>query len=125
MADIGSVGRGHPRSGVVAEMTSPASARLNFVAAIRKIEEACPCAKVTPWAGCAGRDWSDDREMRGREAECKCISTATEAIDCYWPGHAAAREAVDVYAYVTAPSQDADCLIQYSAVLRRECGIEP
>ena len=79
-------------------MTTTMTPRERLVQAIWKIEEACPCAKVTPWAGCAGRDWSDDRETRGREAECKCISTATEAIDCYWPGHAAALELVEAFA---------------------------
>jgi len=78
-------------------MTSPASARARFIAAVRKIEEACP------------------------------YSADGECPECGWLVHKPAREVVEAFAEMEARwrADDITCtLASCKAALLREYGIE-
>ena len=94
--------------------------RERFVAAIRRIEEVCPC-RNTEYGAC--------------DIGCRCILAdphpQVPLCDCRWTGHAAAREAVEAWAdehcgaveHSGGPSGNWSDHEECRAALLRDCGM--
>ena len=116
--------------------------RERFVAAVRKIGEACPCADAKQnYCPCRWGGGAD-----GSRQSCACSVDRVkeefrrgpkhQILACVWLGHAGAREAVQAVADMTAPGATVmeyvhgvrvteDSAAQHRAALLRECGMEP